>query len=47
MNEYRRNGICIQWNIILHKNEFLPFVMTQEDLKAVMLSETQQTEKDK
>ena len=39
---YVFNGIlfCI-------KNEFLPFVTTQVDLEAIMLSEIWQTEKDK
>ena len=47
MNGQRRSGICTEWNISHEKNKAMPFEAPQMDLEGIMLSEINQTEKDK
>ena len=48
MNGQRRSGILIQWNITQPlKNEIMPFVATWMDPEIIILSEVNQTEKNK
>lgn len=47
MNEQRKCGIAIQWNVFSLKNKILSHAITQMNLEDIMLSEISQSKKDK